>query len=180
MRITAGKWRNRKVHTPKGAHTRPTPSRVREAIFNMCQRMIEGAEILDLFAGSGIMSLEALSRGASSATLIEKDPAAKRCIQKNLETFEIENAKLLFGDVFSLIKRLEDKGRSFDIIYADPPYNQGIGENLLHYLDQTTLLKKGGILLVEEGNELSLELENLAVDDIRSYGNTALHRIIRS
>jgi len=177
MRITAGKWRNRKTVTPKGDHTRPTPSRVREAIFNICQGTIEGSDVLDLFAGSGIMSLEALSRGANSATLIENSSAAKRCIQQNLETFDAD-AKLLFGDVFQQLKRLKEKGQTFDLIYADPPYNKGFGEKLVQFIDQSNLLATGGIFFLEEGEKLSLSLKNLALKDIRPYGSTFLHQMV--
>ena len=179
MRITAGKWRNQKVHTPTGAQTRPTPSRVREAIFNICQGIIENADVLDLFAGSGIMSLEALSRGASTAILIENSPTAKRCIQKNLETFEA-NAKLVFGDVFQQLKRLQERGKTFDLIYADPPYSKGFGEQLLSFLDQSPVLQAGGILFLEEGEKLSLPLKTMTLKDVRSYGKTYLHQFIRS
>jgi len=179
MRITAGKWRGRSIQTPKGSHTRPTPSRVREAIFNICQSKIDGADILDLFAGSGILSLEGISRGASSATLIDNAPIAKQCIQKNLKLFDIQNARLLFGDVFQQITRLESQNRSFDIIYADPPYNKGIGRQLAEAIDQSNLLRKGGILFIEEGEELSLDLKTCTLQNIRPYGSTILHQINR-
>lgn len=175
MRITAGKWRGRNVDTPKGAHTRPTPSLVREAIFNICGDAVIHADVLDLFAGSGIMSLEALSRGAASATLIDNNQNAKRSILKNIREFDIQNeAAFLFGNVFDRLKRLE--GKTFDVIYADPPYNCGFGEKLLLYLDQSSLLKKGGLLFLEEGQSLQIELETLVLKDCRSYGRTKLHR----
>jgi len=179
MRITAGKWRGRSVHTPKGSATRPTSSRVREAIFNICQGMVEGSDILDLFAGSGILSLEAISRGAASALLVENAPSAKRCIMKNLSQFQADNAELLFGDALKQLIKLDQRGDSFDLIYADPPYNRGFGEKIAETIDQLNLLRPGGLLFIEEGKELTLNLNNCTLQNVRPYGRTTLHQITR-
>ncbi len=126
------------------------------------------------------MSLEALSRGAASATLIDNDQNAKRSILKNIQSFEIENeTTFLFGNVFSLLKRLAEKGKEYDIIYADPPYESGYGEKLVLFLDHNPLLKKGGLLLLEEGIEIDINPETLILKDCRRYGRTKLHRYIR-
>jgi len=123
--------------------------------------------------------MEALSRGAASAILIDNALGAKQCITKNLKTFEATSANLLFGDVFQQLKKLQQRNLSFDLIYADPPYNKGLGQKLAEAIDQSDLLRTGGILFIEEGEELSLDLKTCILQNIRPYGRTILHQITR-
>lgn len=177
MKITAGKWRGQSILTPKGEHTRPTPSRLREAIFNSIQSKIEGADVLDLFAGSGIMTLEAMSRGARSSLLVENHSPARRCIEKNLEHFGLQDeAALFYGDVFKMLRKIN---KSFDFIYADPPYKKGYGKTLMELVDTLSLLKEDGVFFLEEGEVVEPKLSTLKIVDIRSYGSTRLHRLVR-
>ena len=126
MHIIGGIYRNRTLIAPKGQEVRPTSSRLREALFNICQSYIQDALFLDLFAGSGAMGFEAISRGAKKATLIDLSKDSIRCIEANAASLNVEEqVQILQGDVFKWIERLQKQGVQFDIIYADPPYQIG-------------------------------------------------------
>lgn len=160
MHIISGKYKNRILAAPKGSQTRPTSSRLREALFNICQSSIVDASFLDLFAGSGAIGLEALSRGASKSVLVDNSKECSRCILKNVETLKVgDQAKIVCSDVFSSIKKLSGSGYQFDIIYADPPYEMkgnfngqiiSYSQQLLLLLDSLPLLKDGGYLFLED------------------------------
>ncbi len=129
MIVTAGKFKGQKVVAPDENITRPTLSKVRMSIFNTLQAIVEfeGSSFLDMFAGSGIMGLEALSRGFSSAVAIEKNPKVARIIKGNFKNFT-QAPKLLIGDSTKIATKLSEK---FDVIYIDPPYFSGIYEKSL-------------------------------------------------
>ncbi len=172
--------------------TRPTSGRLREALFNICRNEIEGAAFLDLFAGSGAMGLEALSRGARQACFVDNNRESIRCIQSNLTTFDAtKSGDVLFSDVFSAMKKLAKLGRQFDVIYADPPYDTVASKNQEHVslsaqvltvLDELIeagqpLLKRGGILFLEDDVQALPEekiLKHLAFKDTRVMGRSAL------
>ena len=126
MNITAGKYKGQKITAPDEKITRPTLSKVRMSVFNTLQAMIafEGASFLDMFAGSGIMSLEALSRGFSRVKSIEKHPKAAGIIKNNYKKF-VDAPELIIGDSLKIIQKMNEK---FDVIYIDPPYFSGIYE----------------------------------------------------
>lgn len=176
MQIIAGAYKSRQLKTPKGRATRPSSSRLREALFNILQGTIEGACFLDLFAGSGAVGLEALSRGAREAVFIEKEREAARCIKQNIAALEVGGRASLFtGDLFSLLGRLR---KSFDIIFADPPYESGpLSGRLLQLIDETELLKPGGLFLLEESEKTAIEaegLKSLSLLERRRFGTSAL------
>lgn len=128
MIITAGKFKGRKIKAPDESITRPTLSKVRMGVFNTLQSMIdfENASFLDMFAGSGIMGLEAISRGFKTAVAIERDKKSANIIKSNFKAFD--NApKLLIGDSMKIVPTLEN----FDVVYIDPPYFSGVYENCL-------------------------------------------------
>jgi len=167
--IISGRFKKRKLVTPKGLTTRPTLNKVRETLFNICQGEIEGATFLDLFAGSGAIGLEALSRGAASVTFVEKDRAAFQALAENIKMLGVEReTRLIKGDVFKTIEHLA----AFDIIFADPPYGQGFGERLLPLIIEHALLNRS--LFIEESSELG-EQEGLQLQSIRKTGRTKLH-----
>ena len=123
MRIIAGFAGGRKFEAPEGIHTRPTLDRVRENLFNILQYRIRDSRVLDLFAGSGALSLEAISRGASDAVLVDSDRNANRIQRKNLEQLGMDDrARVYLCDWRKAVKELETQGRQFDIIFLDPPY----------------------------------------------------------
>ncbi len=123
MRIIAGTARSRVIEAPRGMDTRPTLDRVRENLFNVISRRVPGARVLDLFAGSGALALEALSRGAASAVLNDRDREAQRVEQRNVETLGFgERARLLRGEWGQALRTLAGEGARFDLVFLDPPY----------------------------------------------------------
>lgn len=161
LSIIAGLYRGHRLLTPKGKQTRPTSNRLRESLFNICQHKIEGSHFLDLFAGSGAIGLEALSRGASSATLIDSHKDAITCIHANIAKLHL-NAEVLPGDIFLMLHLLEKKKKLFDIIYVDPPYNTPIPKSntlyssaVIQWIDSHQILAPNGLLFIEESLSFS-------------------------
>lgn len=175
LRIIAGKFKGRPLKTPKTSSTRPTQGMLREAVFNICQNKIEGAHFLDIYAGSGAMAFEALSRGADHVTLIEKNRMAIDCIQENIGSLEVKiQVELITSDAIAALKRLKTK---FDIIYIDPPYQTPL-EPLIQQLLKAQVLKEGAVLFIEERNTKAkpLELPPLILKDSRRFGTALLHQ----
>jgi 16S rRNA (guanine966-N2)-methyltransferase len=144
LRLIAGKFKGRVLKTPKTSKTRPTQGMLREAVFNICQNEIENACFLDLFAGSGAMAFEALSRGASHVTLVEKDAAAIACIKENAALLHVA-VQLLPFPMQRAVQVLVKEGAKFDLIYVDPPYDTELELDFL-----APLLASGGRVFVEE------------------------------
>ena len=176
LRIIAGKFKGRLLKTPKGPSTRPTQGMLREAVFNICQNQVEGAKVLDLFAGSGAMALEALSRGATHATLVESHRHALACIKENIALLGVEALTTVLPlDAKISLKRLKT---SFDLIYIDPPYDDPI---LLEEILSRRLLNPGASLFVEERydpkkNPPPFHSPHLALIDSRRFGSALLHQ----
>jgi len=189
MYIIAGLYGRQRLKTPKGSQTRPTSSRLRESLFNICRQSIEGAKFLDIFAGSGAMGLEALSRGADSATFIEYHKDAVQCIESNIQLLNVKGqCQILRGDVFTKLQLLNTQEMKFDIIYADPPYrtlaphsSHYFSAEIVHWLDKHLLLVDGGILFIEEAFRSEPQLENLQtlqLKDSRRMGEAVLQQYI--
>ena len=123
MRIIAGEARGRQIIAPEGRNTRPTLDRVRENIFNMLQAEVPGSRVLDLFAGSGALSLEAISRGAESAVLVDSDRKAHMVQKRNIDTLRYaEKTRVLLYDWKRAVRILQEEGQIFDLVFLDPPY----------------------------------------------------------
>lgn len=187
MFIIAGLYRHQRLKSPKSNQTRPTSSRLREALFNICQQSIEEKRFLDIFAGSGGMGLEALSRGARSATFIEMHREAIHCIESNIESLKVQRqCQVLRGEAFAMLQLLEKQEKQFDIIYADPPYRTLVPNSSLFYstqiiewIDRHFLLVPGGTLFIEEdfNTQPHLEqLQNLTLINSRRMGQAALQQ----
>jgi 16S rRNA (guanine966-N2)-methyltransferase len=171
MRIIAGTFRRRILTTPDGLDTRPTSGALRESVFNICMHAIDQSNFLDLFAGSGAMGLEAISRGAAAATFVENGREAVRCIHQNVEMLKVEQqCRILQGEVFRLVQKLSDQGKEYDIIFADPPYQSKDRKNpqttpysqmVLDLVDQLPILKSGGWLFIEESADFPLKIDSL-------------------
>ena len=163
MIITAGMYKGRKVEAPDEKITRPTLSKVRMSIFNTLQALIEfnGSSFLDMFAGSGIMGLEALSRGFESAVAIEKNPKVVRVIKENFKKFK-QAPKLLVGDSIKVLSKSE---QNFDVIYIDPPYFSGIYEDSLNAIRNFT----GAIVILEHKTEI--KFDDFKVLKQKKYGD---------
>ncbi len=153
MRVIAGSARSLQLKAPAGMRTRPTTDKIRETLFNILQPDLYDSLFLDLFAGSGSIGIEALSRGARRAVFVEKNPEAVSCIKENLaHTHLAERAEVLACDVRKALSGLEGKIR-FDIIFMDPPYHDGAEKRVLEYLSGSSLLQDGGVIIIEAALE---------------------------
>ncbi len=171
MRITAGIHRGRVLNVPDLPGLRPTPSKVREALFNILGD-IDGVALLDLFAGSGIMAIEALSRGAASAISIEQNGTAVQCMKELRTKINVENWQIVKGRLPGALEQMS--GRYFDLIFADPPYEQGIAEQIPAWLDQTGI--GCGHLVTEESSKVTPAWPaSWTLLQSRRYGDTTLH-----
>lgn len=163
MIITAGKYKGQKITAPDENITRPTLSKVRMGIFNTLQAMIdfEGKSFLDMFAGSGIMGLEAVSRGFENVYAIEKNPKAAGIIKANYKKFS-KSPNLIIGDSLRAVSRLN---KQFDVIFIDPPYFSGIYEKSLEAIKNIA----NGIIILEHVN--NIEFNNHKIIKQKTYGD---------
>lgn len=129
---------------------RPTADRVREALFSVLGGKVDAARVLDLFAGTGALGLEALSRGAASAVFVESDPAARAVLERNIGTLGASGAEILFADYRRAVRRLSAGGRRFDIVFLDPPYGLGMAAAAARALETEHLLEAAAVVVVEE------------------------------
>lgn len=149
MRVIAGSARRLNLKTVSGLETRPTSDRIKETLFNMITPYIEGINFLDLFAGSGQMGIEALSRGAKLAIFVENNKEAISCIEHNLRVSKLEDkSNIIANDAITALKRLEGK-YCFDYIFMDPPYNQLLEKQVLEYLKNSSLIQDTSVIIVE-------------------------------
>ncbi len=155
LRIIGGTWRSRRLQVPAGPALRPTPDRVRETLFNWLAPWIEGRRVLDLFAGSGALGLEALSRGAAAAVFVDASRTAVRALEGNIGLLGADTATVLCMDA---MRYLERGGEAFDLVFVDPPYASGLVGPVLDCLHGARLLTPGARVYIEEsmGNESSL------------------------
>ena len=150
MRIISGTWRGRKLVTPRSHTLRPTSDRVKESLFNILRGGMEGNVVLDLFAGTGSLGIEALSRGAKKAIFVEKGREALQLIQKNLIQLGLEErSEILPKDVNRAIGILKQRGECFDLIMMDPPYEKGLIQRTLMKLNSHQIYHKESILVIE-------------------------------
>lgn len=170
MRIIAGKARSRTIEAPKGRDTRPTLDRVRENLFNILQRRIIGATTLDLFAGSGALSLEAVSRGAELAVMADRDRQANMVEKLNVKNLGFEaNTRIIQAEWQQTVRTLSAEGMKFDIVFLDPPY-------IMQDLTQVTeallpLLAENALVVVEhEYHKLPVVSDAYEKNDTRKYG----------
>ena len=173
MRIIAGEWRGRPIESPPGSATRPTADRVRETLFSMLASRLgsfEGLRVADLFAGSGALGLEALSRGAASVTFVERDAPAVAAIRRNVEKLGAsDRVSIIAGSALSLTR-----GEPFDLILADPPYEQGSGTAVVEAVMAAGWLAASGWLSVETGRGQSVDPGELALDVERDVGRARI------
>ena len=157
MRVIAGSARSLRLKTLDGMDTRPTTDRIKETLFNMLSPYLYDCSFLDLFAGSGGIGIEALSRGAMEAVFVEKNPKAMACIRENLKYTRLDRKALtISSDVMTALYRLEGE-KQFDFIFMDPPYNQELEKKVLEYLADSQLLSDEGVIIVEASKDTSFD-----------------------
>jgi 16S rRNA (guanine966-N2)-methyltransferase len=173
MRIIAGEWRGRTIDAPPGQATRPTADRVRETLFSMLTSRLgsfDDLRVADLFAGSGALGLEALSRGAATATFVESDAQAATTIRRNADRLGAsERARVIGGSALAL-----PKSEPFDLVFADPPYAPGSGSAVVHSVLNARWLAHGGWLSVETSRDDAVDPAELALDTVRDVGRARL------
>jgi 16S rRNA (guanine966-N2)-methyltransferase len=178
MRIVAGEFRGRPLAAPEGAHTRPTSDRVREAVFNVLEHGIAGfsfagIRVLDLFAGTGALGLEALSRGAVFCLFVEEDAAARALIRRNIEMLGLTGATKVFRrDATNLGPAAGTRG-GFGLVFLDPPYEQGLAQRALVSAAQGGWLAPGAVAVVEDSRRAAVTLpQGFEALEQRTWGDT--------
>lgn len=164
MRVIAGKARRLPLIAPEGKDTRPTTDRIKETLFNIIQDDVPGSIFLDLFSGSGAIGIEALSRGAKKAYLVEFGKEPLKCIKANLaKTRLTEEAVVLPVEVTYAISKLEKMGQAFDIIYADPPYKKEFEPKIVDLLAHSGIVKEDTLVIIESALDTEVDYidENL-------------------
>jgi 16S rRNA (guanine966-N2)-methyltransferase len=172
MRVVAGTHGGRRLQAPRGRETRPTSDRVRESLFAVLGDRVAGARVLDLFAGSGALGIEALSRGAAEATFVDSSPAAVRAVRANLEALGID-AEVVRADARAALRTARAAARQYDLVFLDPPYRraEALGARLPELLPP--VLAAGALVVTESDRRTPLELPIRAIDE-RRYGDTLI------
>jgi 16S rRNA (guanine(966)-N(2))-methyltransferase RsmD len=167
MRVITGSARGIRLKTPDGLKTRPTTDRVKEAVFSIIQFEIEGGRFLDLFAGTGQMGIEALSRGAVSAVFVDGWKEACALVRENLRLTRLaDRAKVVQSDYMTYLQRCQEK---FDVIFLDPPYAEIFLENALNKISEIDILSDRGIIICERPAEKQLDLEIPGLQRTKDY-----------
>lgn len=173
MRIIAGEMRGRRLKTVEGWQTRPTADKVKGAIFNVLREKVNDAKVLDLFAGTGSLSWEALSRGAREASLVESNYTAFKVLEENARTLQVLSQTELFHlDAFTYLNRYPEQ--VFDLIFLDPPYRRGLAEQALEQLSFPCRLAGTGVIIVETSREENLTTGKFEVRQTGEYGDTKI------
>ncbi len=182
MRITTGLYKNRRLFFPKDKDIRPAMDKVRQCIFNVLGASVEGSKVLDLFAGCGSLSFEALSRGAHSVSLVDRHRLAISSINKNIDLLKVENQVTLYAmDIQMALRQIKRNKAQFDLIFLDPPYNKDFIRKTLRQVCEFDILRTFGCIVLEHSKEetpgeLSPEYR---VEKTKKFGGTYLSFIYR-
>jgi len=177
MRITAGEQRGRRLRSPKGLGTRPTSDLLRQAIFNVVGPRVTGARVLDLFAGTGALGAEALSRGAAEATFVEQDRSALASLRANLADLQLSGrARIVPRDALAALAALTRTGERFDCVFLDPPYAGDLARQCVETLAPGEILSENAVLLVQAFHKTDLPERTGTLSQTwqRRYGETRL------
>jgi 16S rRNA (guanine966-N2)-methyltransferase len=178
MRVIAGSHRGRRLSGPQGTVLRPTSDKVREALFSILGTQVSGGRFLDLYAGTGAVGIEALSRGASAVTFVESDPKAVQLLQKNLRTCQLlDRAQICEGQAAAFLDRKDWWGGPYDVLFADPPYSALDELDILIHVWRPGLLSERAVVIIEQNSrtELPASIDHAALVRRYVYGDTALY-----
>ena len=182
MRIIGGELKSRKIQFPKSRLTRPMTDRAKETVFDVLGGLVIGKHVLDLYAGSGSLGLEALSRGALDVTFVDRADWSTRVIRKNLEELKLgAKARILEGDIFRMISKLEKEGLIYSLVFVDPPFNQGLVKKTLLRLDQSAILTPFAQVVVGHSRqeELPASFQALRLARTKKIGQACLSFLFR-
>ncbi len=177
MRILAGRAKGRKLTPIKTRGIRPTRDSVKESIFAMIQGYVEGSTVLDLFAGTGSLGLEALSQGAKKAIFVEKEKTLLRALMKNRDLCGFQDqAEIISLDVEVALKALMRRGEKVDLVFVDPPYGRGYVDKTLRFINAHDMVSEGGMIVVEHGSAVapSPQWERLSLEKQKRHGDTVI------
>jgi 16S rRNA (guanine966-N2)-methyltransferase len=178
MRIISGKAKGRKLFAPVGYDTtRPTLDRVKESIFSIIQNRINASKVLDVFAGTGSLGLEAASRGAKECVLVDRSPETYEFLHKNIENLKFDDfCRSLNMDSYKALEKLGEQEEQFDIIFIDPPYLKNMIPSAVELIENLNLLNKNGIIVtkIDSKEELYKGTDKILLSDYRKYGNTTI------
>jgi len=177
MRVISGKARGQSLKAPEGLNTRPTADRVKESIFNIIQSRLYDSVVIDLFAGSGNLGIESLSRNASKVYFIDNNKSSIQSIRENLKKTNLAESSIVIQmDVVSAIEKLNSQGVKANIIFLDPPYSKGLVEPTLDGILSFELLQHDGIVVVEHkrNDEIPNNIHNLQKYRTNNYGDVAV------
>lgn len=178
MRIITGSAKGRVILAPEGLDTRPTSDRVKEALFNIISKKIHASNVLDLFAGTGNLGLEAISRGAKRCTFTEKNNNTYRILEKNVSNLGFAGSCELYKmDAIELLTNLGKQNKKYDIIFLDPPYSMGLVEKSIELINKHMLLAEKGIIISEhdETERVQEKVEALVNYRTERYGRTKIY-----
>ena len=177
MRIISGRFKGKKLHSVPGITIRPTADRLRESIFNILFHRVRNAVVLDLFAGTGALGMEALSRGAESAVFVDNNPKALSVIQRNITSCSFDKqTRIIKWDIKKNLNCLKLAGTAFGLVFMDPPYHRGMVKPALLNLDQTGSLERGARIVVEHSplEPIPDPVFMFGIEDQRKYGKTVV------
>jgi len=174
LRVISGNLRGKRLFSPKGQELRPTSDRVKEAIFDILQDQFQGQNVLDLFAGTGALGIEGLSRGASKAVFVEESPRSLSALRRNIEECRLKDrAEVLGRKVLPALKILEARGEAFGLIFLDPPYDRGEARRVLEVLSRSSILTPETLVVAEHSLSEGIDsIPSLQRVDRRKYGRT--------
>lgn len=177
LRIIGGEWRSRKLPIIDAPGLRPTPDRIRETLFNWLQGDIHGATCIDMFAGSGALGFEALSRGAKDVLFVEKNPACATQIKDNLALLNVQ-VRVLQSDALSLLEYIEKPEKPFDLVFLDPPYRQGLIAKSLAYLATENLIGSNSLIYLEHESEETFNWDGFGLQVLKQAKAGQVHSFL--
>lgn len=177
MRVISGKVRGLKLNTPKNEDVRPTTDRVKESLFNIINPYIMESDVLDLFAGTGSLGIECLSRGANKCVFVDVSKESISIVKSNIKKARVENESVVLNlDFKDSINKLKIQNNKFDVIFMDPPYYKNMFIDALEKIDEASLLKADGIIIIEHDtkDKFPEKIKNFIQTKSKKYGNTTL------